>query len=156
MWSRAIPIASPTSPTCGPSRATFPRATPTGNWSQPKAGNERMASYRCRILLGVVLTLTAGMAGASAAGKVLRLPGAQIETLGYSALDGWTADDHAAAFGAFLKSCKPIRAGTPAMRAARPMFGALYEVCGHAVELAAKPVTAREARAFFEKHFTPV
>ena len=115
-----------------------------------------MASFRCRILFGVLFTLIAGMVGASAADKVLRLPGAQVEPLGYTTLDGWAADDHAAAFGSFLKSCKPIRAGTPAMRAARPMFGGLYEACGHAVEMAAKPVTAREARAFFEKNFTPV
>jgi membrane-bound lytic murein transglycosylase A len=115
-----------------------------------------MASSRCRRLLGIVLTLMAGMVSASAADKTLRLPGAQLEQLGYGALDGWAADDHAAAFGSFLKSCKPIRAGTAAMRAARPMFGALYDVCGRALELAAKPVDAREARAFFEKSFTPV
>ena len=122
--------------------------------SQLEAGRNRrraMSGWRrlaAASLFGVLLTLTAGMAGAPAADKVLRLPGAQIETLGYTALDGWAADDHAAAFGSFLKSCKPIRAGTPAMRAARPMFGALYEVCGHAVEIAAKPVMrVRRARS---------
>ena len=39
-----------------------------------------------------VFTVPIGMVSASAADKVLRLPRAQIETLGYTALDGWTAD----------------------------------------------------------------
>ena len=82
------------------------------------------------------------MVSASAADKIVASARRTDRDAGYTALDGWTADDHAAAFGSFLKSCKPIRAGTPAMRAARPMFGGLYEVCGHAIELAAKPVTA--------------
>src|SRR6187551_981393 len=114
-----------------------------------------MASSRCRILFGVLLSLTAGTGGADAADKVLRFPGAQIETLQFSALNGWAADDQAAAFGSFLKSCKAIRGGTPAMRAARPMFGALYDVCGQAMELAGK-YNAAQARAFFEKNFKPV
>jgi membrane-bound lytic murein transglycosylase A len=113
-----------------------------------------MARYRCRILFGVLLSLTAG-ASAAAADKVLRFPGAQIETLQFSALNGWTADDQAAAFGSFLKSCKAIRGGTAAMRAARPMFGALHDVCGRASELAGKHDSA-QARAFFEKNFKPV
>ena len=41
------------------------------------------------------------------------------------------------------------------MRAARPMFGALYDVCGQAMELAGK-YNAAQARAFFEKNFKPV
>jgi membrane-bound lytic murein transglycosylase A len=112
---------------------------------------------RCfRTVFGVALSLTAGVASASAADKTVRLPGAQVEPLTFAALDGWTEDDHAAAFRSFLKSCTAIRSGGTAVRPAKPVTAALYDVCGRA--LAAKNVAADSAKArdFFERNFKPM
>jgi hypothetical protein len=38
----------------------------------------------------------------------LRLPNTAIEPIEWDALNGWTADDHAAAFATFLTSCRPL------------------------------------------------
>ncbi len=84
----------------------------------------------------------------------LKIPNSQIEPVAWPAMEGWVEDDHGAAFKTFMASCRPILRGTPAMRKARPVYGALYEACRAAV--AEKPATAAEARAFFERHFRPV
>jgi membrane-bound lytic murein transglycosylase A len=95
------------------------------------------------------------MAVTPAAGKsAMKLSNAQTEPLSYAALDRWADDDHAAAFGSFLNSCKAILNGSKAMRAARPVYGALFEVCGRAV--AAGPLDRAQARRFFEENFKPV
>ena len=86
--------------------------------------------------------------------RTVKVPNSQLEPVVWATLDGWAEDDHAAGFAAFLTSCKPILRGTPAMRAARPVYGALYEACRRAV--AAKPKDAQEAREFFEQSFKPV
>ena len=93
-------------------------------------------------------------AGATRAQGPMKVAGAQLEPVTFAALDGWAEDDHAAAFASFLNSCKAVLNGTKAMRAARPIYGALYEVCEHA---AAAPALDREqAGAFFEENFRPV
>jgi len=84
----------------------------------------------------------------------LNLRNAQVEPLAFTALDGWRDDDHAAAFGTFLKSCGAILNGSKAMRMARPVFGALFKVCERAV--AAGPLDREHARVFFEDNFKPV
>ena len=84
----------------------------------------------------------------------LNLRNAQVEPLSFAALDGWRDDDHAAAFGTFLKSCGAILNGSKAMRMARPVFGALFKVCERAV--AAGLLDREHARAFFEDNFKPV
>jgi membrane-bound lytic murein transglycosylase A len=107
-------------------------------------------------LIAVAIGLLAG-AITPAAGEApapLRISNAQIEPLAWTALDGWLGDDHAAAFAAFLKSCKAIRNGSKAMRAARPVYGALYEICGRAA--AASSPDGEQVRAFFERNFRPV
>ena len=38
----------------------------------------------------------------------LRLPDSALEPIDWNALDGWQADDHAAAFATFLASCRPL------------------------------------------------
>jgi membrane-bound lytic murein transglycosylase A len=110
-----------------------------------------------RTVFGVSLSLIAGAMTAVAADKTVRLPGAQIEPLQFSALDGWTEDNQADAFRSFLNSCKSIRNGTPSQRAARPVYGALYDVCMRALAAAAHSALDRaQARSFFEKNFRPV
>ena len=84
----------------------------------------------------------------------LNLRNARIEPLSFSTLAGWTDDDHAVAFDAFLKSCRAIVNGTRAMRSARPFYGALFKVCERAV--AAGQLDRDHARAFFENNFKPV
>jgi membrane-bound lytic murein transglycosylase A len=90
----------------------------------------------------------------AAAGPLIKIPHARLEPLTFAALTGWSKDDQAAAFDAFLKSCGAILHGTKATRAARPMYGALFDVCRRAV--AAGPLDRVAARRFFEDRFTPV
>ena len=83
-----------------------------------------------------------------------RLPNAEVETLDFAALAGWKDDDHVAAFDAFKKSCAAILQGSKAMRAARPVYGALFNVCERAKALGTPERDV--ARAFFEANFKAV
>jgi peptidoglycan lytic transglycosylase A len=104
------------------------------------------------VALGLSLCLFAG-AGAHAT-DTMKLRNAQAETLNFTALEGWQDDDHVAAFDAFLKSCSAILQGTKAMRAARPVYGALFKVCERARD--AGKLDREQARKFFETNFSPV
>jgi membrane-bound lytic murein transglycosylase A len=97
-----------------------------------------------------------GLGGASLAQpkNPLKLPDTQYEPITWIDIDGWAEDDHAAAFGAFKKSCRAILRGTQAMRDARALYDGLYLVCRKATE--ADPKDAKAARDFFEQHFRPV
>jgi peptidoglycan lytic transglycosylase A len=98
------------------------------------------------------LTQAAASASASGAGS-LRFPEASLEPFAWSRLDGWDADDHAAAYATFVKSCRPILADK-ATSAARRYVGAMKGVCRRAL---AKPrLDGEKARAFFEKNFHPL
>ena len=83
----------------------------------------------------------------------LRIADARLEPLAWSDLDGWQADDHAAAFAAFLASCRNLIAGSKTARDPRPLYAALISVCGRA--LAAVPLEGDAARQFFEDNFRP-
>jgi membrane-bound lytic murein transglycosylase A len=83
----------------------------------------------------------------------LTLPDTQLEPLAWSALDGWDADDHVAAFAAFVKSCVPFNASKEPHQGP-PIHTALWHVCRRAEHL--KPATSAEAQAFFEENFRPV
>ncbi len=77
----------------------------------------------------------------------------RLEAVAFADLPGWHADDHLAAFKAFLSSCPRIKtaAGKPGAVSVPP---ALVQACDAAVALP-KPVTKAAARAFFERQFTP-
>jgi membrane-bound lytic murein transglycosylase A len=107
---------------------------------------------RAQIGIGLVLCLIA--AGGPATAHAMNLRNAQVEPLSFTKLDGWKDDDHALAFDAFLKSCGAILQGSKAMRAARPVYGALFKVCERAS--AAGTLDREHARAFFEENFKPV
>ena len=62
----------------------------------------------------------------------LGVPDTQLEPLKWSDLDGWTNDDQAAAFAAFMTSCRPFLARKRAPTEGRPMFNALWQVCRRA------------------------
>ena len=72
---------------------------------------------------------------------------------GFAALAGWAADDHAAAFAAFLATCPGIVEDREALRGARPGPVALRDICRLA--LAAGRLDPQEARRFFETQFQP-
>jgi membrane-bound lytic murein transglycosylase A len=84
----------------------------------------------------------------------------QFEPLDWTAVDGWTLDDTAAAFATFQQSCKPLIAAAKAKRPPRRETDrrvfrhALAAVCVEAAKLDA-PDSAT-ARKFFEKNFRPV
>lgn len=108
---------------------------------------------RSQIGAGLALCLIAA-AYRPAAAHEMKFRNAQVERVAFSALAGWRDDDHAAAFGAFLKSCSAILQGTKAMRAARAVYGALYKVCERASTVG--PLDREHARTFFEDNFKPV
>src|SRR6478609_8226056 len=137
----------------GRSPVTSPRAIRIGSFLPPKPGNERMRGINLRFscLFVFWFCIAAITSGPSSA---LNLRNAQLETLSFAALDGWKDDDHALAFETFLKSCGAILNGSKAMRAARPFYGALFNVCERAV--AAGQLDRDHARAFFEDNFKPV
>jgi len=115
-----------------------------------------MPAPRSRTLVNFGLGVGAAclIAGTPAFAGETKLRNAQVETLAFNALEGWKDDDHAAAYQAFQKSCAAILQGSKAMRAARPVYGALFAVCERAS--AAGPLERAAAREFFEANFNPV
>ena len=94
------------------------------------------------------------IAAVSAQADAMSLRNAKLEALSFSALDGWKDDDQAAAFNAFLNSCRAILNASKVMRSARPMLGGLFKACERAV--GAGQLDRDQARAFFENNFKPV
>lgn len=74
---------------------------------------------------------------------------ARLEPLPFTALAGWEADDHAAALRTFRRTCGALLAGAPALRPARDAQD-LLPACQAALH-----VSDRDARAFFERWFSP-
>ena len=78
-----------------------------------------------------------------------------LEPLDWSALDGWTTDDHSAAFATFLASCRPLlKTILPRgeMRFDVPRPGP--HVCRQAVVVG--QLAPEQARIFFERNFRPL
>jgi membrane-bound lytic murein transglycosylase A len=99
-------------------------------------------------MLGLV-----GAACAAPAAEPWRLPDTQLEPATWTEVEGWTADDHHAAFLAFQTSCRPLlKVKHPRDR--DPVTQALTQVCRRAAGAGASD--ARKARAFFETNFQPV
>lgn len=90
----------------------------------------------------------------NAAAAAIKLANAKVETLDFASMPGWKDDDQAAAYDAFLKSCSAILRGTKQMRAARSVYGALFNVCER-TKTAGK-LDREQARVFFETNFKPV
>lgn len=81
------------------------------------------------------------------------IAGARLESVSYSALDGWQDDDHAAAFAAFRLSCRAIVEAAPELRLAQPAPPALVAACREGLALDSQDAAA--ARQFFETRFQP-
>lgn len=88
------------------------------------------------------------------ASGAIKLQNAKVDTLDFASMAGWKDDDHAAAYDSFLKSCTAILRGSKQMRAARPVYGALFNVCERT--RTAGKLDRDQARAFFEANFKPV
>jgi len=86
--------------------------------------------------------------------KPLRLPDSALEPIDWNTLDGWQADDHAAAFATFLASCRPLLHTNLPKGEKRPMYLALTHACRDAV--AAGRLAEEQARIFFERNFRPL
>src|SRR5688500_2474245 len=102
----------------------------------------RMLTLAALVLPGLGLTPVRGQT------PDWTIPDAQLTALRWTDIEGWKADDHAAAFDTFLASCKAVVAGRKATREARPIDAPLKAICGEALALG--PATAAEAREFFE------
>jgi membrane-bound lytic murein transglycosylase A len=92
-------------------------------------------------------------ADANAAQRPQSRAAATYSAVTFKDLPGWAADDQAAAFGAFLKSCERliVLSRTDSKVKADE---ALIELCVKAGQLGGLRGNA-EARAFFEQHFVP-
>jgi len=84
----------------------------------------------------------------------LRLPNTAIEPIEWNALNGWKADDHAAAFATFLTSCRPLLRASMREGEKHSMYVALTRVCRQA--LAVGRLTDDQAQIFFEHYFRPL
>lgn len=110
---------------------------------------------RCWIVGALMLGFVAG--GGVALGQTaapLVFPGAQYEPVEWSDLDGWAADDHAAAFATFLDSCTALTGKHQSPSGMTEIAVALRGVCERAQ--AAIPLDDGSARKFFEENFRPL
>jgi membrane-bound lytic murein transglycosylase A len=110
---------------------------------------------RCWILGAFMLGFVAS--GGVAFGQTpapLVFPGAQYEPVEWSDLNGWTDDDHAAAFATFLDSCTALTGKHPSPSGMTEITVALRDVCERAQ--AAIPLDDTGARRFFEQNFRPL
>jgi peptidoglycan lytic transglycosylase A len=89
----------------------------------------------------------------SASVDPLNIPDTQLEPVEWANLEGWSADDHAAAFATFRASCRPFLA-VERPRNPRPIYDGLLHACRRAA--ATRIAGAAEARKFFEENFRPV
>jgi membrane-bound lytic murein transglycosylase A len=84
----------------------------------------------------------------------MRWADTRFEPVAWNALDGWSADDHAAAFATFLSSCRALAGSARSARDTRPVHAALLEICRKARASGAHD--DQSARKFFEENFAPV
>lgn len=113
-----------------------------------------MISARAAQIAAFAVCLFAGLAETRAEPGSLKFPEAWLEPIGWSDLDGWTTDDHAAGYATFLASCRAILPQTKPKSAARRLIEGLKAACHRA--MATLPLGEEEARAFFEDNFRPV
>lgn len=94
--------------------------------------------------------LSTMLAASSHAGEVRTVGDARLEPRSFESLDGWAADDHAAALGTFRRSCAALLSGLTPLRPAGATGDDLLAACR-----AAESVAPGQAQAFFERHFQP-
>jgi membrane-bound lytic murein transglycosylase A len=114
----------------------------------------------------VVVAFAVGAVALAEASSPPKQPGPRMKTgisyqpLAFAQIPGWEDDDHAAAFATFRKSCERVLAAARDRTAAEkvpppaPPSPALVAAC-EAAGRQAGAVTKVNAKAFFERHFTP-
>jgi membrane-bound lytic murein transglycosylase A len=117
----------------------------------------RPMSAPCRGLC--LLILLAGLFGIARTAhggerEPIKFPNTQYEPVDWAGLDGWDNDDHAAAFAAFLASCRTLNGKQRAGRELTAIPAALKDICEHAREVI--PLDDDGARKFFEDNFRPI
>jgi membrane-bound lytic murein transglycosylase A len=105
-------------------------------------------------LIASIAVLCLGATQAAPGDEPFKFADAQLEPVKWPAVAGWAADDHLAAFDAFMISCQPFIKAKGAPRDTRPVAVALGDICRKNASL--KPKKAAAARAFFEENFRPV
>ncbi len=102
---------------------------------------------RLQLFAGILLLLLSPAAAAP-----LKIPNTELEPGSFAKLDRWAADDHAAAFATFRKSCEALlrRKGKIA-----PFAEDLRGACTVAKDIKL-PADKETARKFFEDNFRPV
>ena len=117
--------------------------------------NEAMAaSWSLRFIVALMVVFGLPTSARSGAREPIKFADTQYEPLDWSALDGWAADDHAAAFATFLASCRALNGTRQPGREATAINEALKPICERAV--AAIPLEEEGARKFFEDNFRPL
>ncbi|MBN8914020.1 MAG: MltA domain-containing protein [Rhizobiales bacterium] len=126
------------------------------------------AAARGAILAGAVVALLSAMSAdaadrvppASSSAMSLQpivpsVPGARLEPVAFTDLDGWTSDDLAAAFATFRASCAALK--TPPAEvgpaSAPTLRQGLRHACSAAARLGPDVPSPRLARLFFEANF---
>jgi len=95
-------------------------------------------------------------AGVSPAAAIAAAAEPRYEAVGFNDLPGWERDDHAAAFAAFLRSCRRLDARSATALSQMPEAQrALLEPCRQALGRAGRRVGRGEARRFFQHFFVP-
>jgi membrane-bound lytic murein transglycosylase A len=112
----------------------------------------RLAGGTAAAVLAVVLSVAALRIPAMA-NDLPKLDGAEARPLTFADIADWAADDHLAAFNVFREQCAAITRSAPSLRPGAPAPPALVALCGRA-DVAAV-ATSSQARAFFERWFTP-
>src|SRR5271167_207629 len=113
-----------------------------------------MAARRRFLHLALLLIGLAGVTAARGAEREpIKFPDAQYEPVDWTKLDGWANDDHAAAFAAFLTSCRALN-GERRPGRETAITEELKNVCQRAS--AAIPLDDDGARKFFEDNFRPL
>ena len=113
-----------------------------------------LLQYRAFPLIALLLGLS-GTIGSARAGDPIKFPGVQYEPVEWTGLDGWTNDDHAAAFSTFLASCRVLTISKQRQTTdPTAIVAALRDVCTRA--FAAIPLDDDGAKKFFEDNFRPL
>ena len=106
-----------------------------------------------QFIISVALTALPLAALGEGSGPIV-LPDTQYEPVEWADLDGWTSDDHAAAFAAFLGSCRTLQNRHRQARELTAIPAALKDICEAARQ--AIPLDQEGAKKFFEDHFRPI
>jgi membrane-bound lytic murein transglycosylase A len=114
-----------------------------------------MTAHLRLVRICVLLVGCLGMSSAARPDTIwpLEFPDTQYQPVKWAALEGWENDDHAAAFAAFLDSCRAL-AGKHRPFEMTVVTAALRDVCQRAQD--AVPLDDDGARKFFEDNFRPV